>query len=405
MDVVIVAQYLRDITNFKDNNSRFVCLSKLLAEKEDCNVEIITSDFHHTSKKSFLNVGEFPRVKVSVLHEPGYKKNISLQRFYSHWKLSKELCNYLKKRKKPDVIYCAIPSLDVAYVVAKYAKSSNLPLVVDVQDLWPEAFKMVFNIPIISNLLFYPMKKKADYVYKSASTLIAVSETYLKRTLLVNKKCKSYKTVFLGTELSKFDKFKEEYKKNKEDQWCYIGYVGTLSYSYNLKAIINAVDILNKKGFTEIKMIVMGDGPLAEHFKEYAVRKGVNAEFIGKLPYDEMVGTLCMCDIAVNPIVSGSAGSIINKVGDYAAAGIPVINTQECLEYRELLTAYNAGINCNNEDIEGIADAIEKLWLDDVLRKSMGGGNRVLAEELFDREKTYNDICELILREGFNSKS
>lgn len=58
-----------------------------------------------------------------------------------------------------------------------------------------------------------------------------------------------------------------------------------------------------------------------------------------------MVGLLCSCDIAVNPIKKGSAGSIINKVGDYAAAGIPVVNTQENLEYKNILEEYNAGIN------------------------------------------------------------
>ncbi|MFR6162345.1 MAG: hypothetical protein ACLUJR_04505 [Mediterraneibacter gnavus] len=28
----------------------------------------------------------------------------------------------------------------------------------DVNDLWPEAMRMVFDIPIVSDLLFYPLK-------------------------------------------------------------------------------------------------------------------------------------------------------------------------------------------------------------------------------------------------------
>ena len=44
-----------------------------------------------------------------------------------------------------------------------------------------------------------------------------------------------------------------------------------------------------------------------------------------------MVGMLGVCDIAVNSISKGAAQSIINKHGDYAAAGLPVVNTQESL--------------------------------------------------------------------------
>ena len=72
----------------------------------------------------------------------------------------------------------------------------------------------------------------------------------------------------------------------------------------------------------------MGDGPLKEEFENYAEEKKVDCQFTGRLEYEKMVGLLCSCDIAVNPIKKGSAGSIINKVGDYAAAGLPVINTK-----------------------------------------------------------------------------
>ncbi len=36
-----------------------------------------------------------------------------------------------------------MPSLDVAKVAAKYAKENNIRFIIDIQDLWPEAFRMV----------------------------------------------------------------------------------------------------------------------------------------------------------------------------------------------------------------------------------------------------------------------
>lgn len=403
-DVLIIAQYTTSPGT--KGNGRFHYLATNFPSTHS--VEIVTTNFEHMSK-SLKQVTEedkkFVPYKFTMINEPGYRKNVSLIRFYSHWRLSKELSKYLKNRKKPDIIYCAIPSLDVAFEAIKYAKKHKIPFVLDVQDLWPEAFKMVFNIPFISDLIFYPMQKKADYVYKNADALLAVSETYLNRALSVNKKCTVAESVFLGTELSYFDNIKNEYKQEKNENMFYIGYIGTLGHSYNITAIIDAISILNNQNSQKYKFIVMGDGPLREKFERYAKEKDIYCEFTGKLPYPEMVGKLCMCDIAVNPITARSAGSIINKVGDYAAAGLPVINTQECSEYRELIKKYNAGITCENDDIVGIAKAIESLSNNKQLCEQMGKGNRKFAEECFDRAKTYKKICELICNESFSNKS
>ena len=121
--------------------------------------------------------------------------------------------------------------------------------------------------------------------------------------------------------------------------------------------------------------------------------------FTGRLPYNEMCATLSRCDIAVNPIVHDSAASIINKHGDYAASGLPVINSQSCQEYRDLVDRYNMGINCNAEDDRDMARAL--LWLikNPKERKIMGKNARKCAEEKFDRKFTYKTIIAYIERE------
>ena len=395
MDIVIVSQYLRNIECFESNNSRFVYLAKLFAKSDENNVEIITSDFNHIKKEKFNKVGELAGVKITTCQEPGYYKNVCLKRFNSHKKLSKNIKDYLEKRKKPDVIYVAIPSLTVAEVCANYCKKNNIKFIIDVQDLWPEAFRMVFNIPIISSILFYPMKKKADYIYSIADKIVAVSETYCNRALKANKKVDKGITAFLGTDLKYFDECKNKNKVEFNDNIIRIAYIGTLGHSYNIKTIIDALELLKEK-YNNLNFIVMGSGPLKNQFETYAKDKNINCEFTGRLEYPEMVRTLCLCDIAVNSITHGAAQSIINKVGDYAAAGLPVINTQENLEYRNLVEKYNIGYNCENSNKQDIANKIEILIKDKKLRKELGNNNRKLAEEKFDREKTYNQIVKII---------
>ena len=76
-----------------------------------------------------------------------------------------------------------------------------------------------------------------------------------------------------------------------------------------------------------------------------------------------MCALISKCDVAVNPIMHNAAQSIINKHADYAAAGIPVVSTQESREYRTLVEKYHMGFNCQNGNAQEIADKIQKLIL------------------------------------------
>lgn len=391
MDIVIVAQYLRDIEKFEENNSRFVYLAKMLRYKQH-NVEIITSDFHHGLKVHFLSFGKLEDIVVTAIHEPGYPKNVSLKRFFSHRVLAKNIKVYLEKRNKPDVIYSAVPSLAVAEVCADYCKNKGIKFVLDIQDLWPEAFRMVLNIPVLSDMLFFSMQKQANRIYAAADEIVAVSETYAKRCVGVNKKCNEPTIVYLGTEKESFDKYTRKVDRCTDD--IIVTYIGSLAASYDLEIVIDAIAHINKP----VKFLVMGDGDYKDRIKKYSQQKGINIEFAGKLEYPKMVERLVNSDIAVNPIHKGSAGSVINKVNDYAMAGLPVINSQENDEYRSLINEYQAGINCACEDVNDFTVALKKLCDDSELRKTMGLGNRKLAEVKFDRNETYKKIVCIIER-------
>lgn len=394
-DVLILAHFSDDLD--KKGNGRFNYLANTLADI-GVDVELVTSSFSHNKKKAReKNSANSTRYKVTFIDETPYKKNVSFKRFYSHYTMARNLKKYLKSRKKPNVIYCSVPSLDLAVTAAKYAKENNIKFVIDVQDLWPEAFQMVFNVPVISDIIFYPMKKKADFVYKVADEIVAVSETYKNRALKVNRNVQVGKVVYLGTVLSKFDEaFFNNKCQVKPDNEVWIAYAGTLGHSYDLTSVFDALELLKGKGIKNLKFVVMGDGPLKEKFQEYAKEKKINTMFTGRLPYAEMVGILGVCDIAVNPISKGAAQSIINKHGDYAASSLPVINTQESLEYRNLVNKYHMGLNCNNNDSSDLAKKLYKLIISSELRIKMGKNSRMLAEEKFDRDKTYNEILELL---------
>ena len=395
-DIVIIANFCRNFS--ETDNGRFMYLCKELSKAEK--VEIITNDFNHDLKKHKDPLKYNWPFSITFLHEPGYKKNICLQRFKSHFVWGKAVAKYLKERKKPDVVYCAVPSLTAAYEAAKYCKAHNIRFIIDIQDLWPEAFKMVFNFPFVSTVVFFPFKHRANKIYKSADAICGVSQKYIDRALSVNKKCIKGHVVFLGTSLETFDQNAKSVdpllkKLNRDELW--LGYCGSLATSYDIPCVISALKILKDQGKTTPKFILMGDGARRAEFEKDALESGIDAVFLGSLPYDQMCAQLVQCDMVVNPIAKGSAASIINKHADYASSGLPVLNTQDSSEYRALVDQYHMGFNCLNNSDKDLAEKLQILIDEKKLRQEMGRNARRCAEEVFDRKKSYIELLETIL--------
>lgn len=379
-------------------NNRFIYLGELL-----CNygftVEIITTTFAHLKKRQRNIEGRLYDslpYKYTMLPEPGYSRNVCLKRFYSHYIFGKNLSKYLESMPKPDAVIAAVPSLDVGAAAGNYCSKHHIPFVIDIQDLWPEAFKLVLKIPIFSDLAFLPMTLQANRFYSQADRVVAVSETYLQRGLKSNQKDQNGLCVYLGTDLGSFDQDKENISVNKPNGELWIAYAGTLGHSYNLEIIFDALNQLPEHLKDNVVFHIFGDGPYLERFQIYARTCKIRSVFHGRMPYPVMVANLCKSDIAVNPIVKGAAQSIINKHADYAAAGLPVVNTQECQEYRNLLGSYECGINCEVDSVNQVAKSLQELIENPKKRKQMGSNSRHMAEERFDRRNTYQQIVKVI---------
>ena len=112
-----------------------------------------------------------------------------------------------------------------------------------------------------------------------------------------------------------------------------------------------------------------------------------------------MCSLLKKCDITVNPIMQGAAQSIINKHADYLASGLPMVSTQDNVEFNKLMDEYKFGIKCSNGNENEIVSSILKLMHDDDLRVVLGKNARICAEEKFDRNTSYKLLTNAILNE------
>lgn len=396
LDVVIVSNYWH-FPNEK-SSSRYHSIASL-ATSEKMLIEVVTSRFYHTKKQYRENMVDITAdisYKATLIKERGYKKNISILRIISHKQFAEGVINYLSLRKKPDAIYLFVPPTGLAKKVVEYAKRNNIRIIIDILDLWPEAFQMVLP-NFVAKTLLASMKKSVEYVYRNADEVIAVSNTYVNRALKHNTRKNIGHSVFIGTDIAVFDKVSYDAPTLKDKlRPVTMAYIGMLGHSYDLCRVMDAMGLLIQRGYDEVELLVMGDGPLKEKFQNYALQHNLPVRFTGRLSYEDMSKKLVKCDIGLNVLVGNAAQSIINKQADYVSAGIPIINVQKNQEFSELLKEYDAGLSCRPGDTDSLADAIYMLAINKETRQMMGKNSRRLAEEKFDRKKTYHEIINVI---------
>lgn len=378
---------------------RFQYLANRL-NNEKVEVVLFTSDFNHMKKKHVdSQISESYSYEVKLVHEPGYKKNVSIKRALSHIKFAYNIKKIIKKIEKPYVIYSAYPTMSASYVAGKYAKKNNIPFILDVQDIWPESVSSAMDTAKLwLKLLMWPFTKLANKIYKMADSVIGVSETYVQRANVKGTKCKEFIPVYIGAELEKFDDTYyegEEVYKKEQDIW--ITYIGTLSHSYDIDTAIKAFAQLEKH--RNIKLNILGSGPDEEKLIKLAKELNVydvNVYFYGYIKYEKMVSILKKSDIGLNAIKGSAKQTITNKLSDYVSARLPILNSCQEKEVLDLMINKELGNNYNPGDVDSLKDSILNMINNRNEMEKYSRNSRLFAEKFFDRKESYKVIINEI---------
>lgn len=384
--------------------TRFRFIAELLA-REGFNVDLITSTFQHWDKaQRDTTRGCYQGLpyRIQFVYEPGYSKNLDLKRINSHRIFARNLKGFFKSRFSDnphayDLIYSEIPPNDMALACAETARQHGIPYVADVNDLWPEAMRMAVNVPVVSDIAFAPFARDAKRTYNLIAAAVGTSDEYAQRPALDRTEPYEKRTVYVGNQLRVFDEGAASHEGEivKPEGEIWVIYAGMLGASYDIATLIEATRIASQED-ARITCKILGDGPDREALEKLAADLEAPVEFVGYAPYDLMAAYLCASDITVNSLVKSAAQSIVTKIGDYLAAGIPMINTGSSPEFRNKVESDGFGVNVQAEDAQALANAIVQLASDEGKRSEMGKKARAVAEEQFDQEHSYHVIVDLI---------
>ncbi len=364
-------------------------------------VDLITSSFQHWEKAQRDTTRacytESP-YHVVFIDEPGYKRNLDIRRIRSHHIAARNMSEWFAAHRRDyALIYTEIPPNDVAYACACAAQESQIPFVVDINDLWPEAMRMAFDVPILSSLMFYPFTRDAHRVYQMLSAAVGTSDEYAARPAQDRSEPYPHETVYVGNDLSVFDagirEHSDEVNKPAGEIWA--TYTGTLGASYDIETLVRASAQVARI-CPNFRVKILGDGPDRERLQTVTDQIGAPVDFLGYVEYGCMAAWLSKSDIVVNSLVKGAPQSIVTKIGDYLASGNPVVNTGSSQEFRSKVVHDGFGVNVEAGDSRALARTLERLARNSSLRKIMGAKARSIAEKEFDQSHAYLKIVHLI---------
>ena len=369
------------------------------------------SAFEHQQKKMVSkkdrNFDISERYTVRVLSGCKYRKNISLSRYLNYQIVSLKFRIQSKRFSKPDVIVASMPDHLLAYEAARYARKNDIPIIVDIRDLWPDIFLNRFK-----NMGLYGIGKivlaldfaRLSFLLKNADALVAVSKGYLKWGMdKIGKPESVFDRVFyLGYKNSTARNLVSEDKssgipdwmKGREDQKLLI-FIGTFGDSYELELILEATKRFNKSGRTDICFIIAGAGEKYEMISRKA--SGLNNVVLLGWIEEKEINTLLKMGFAGLVPCRSVENTMPNKPFEYLSAGLPLLNSLEG-EMAELVDKHGFGLNYEPGDLEGLCQCIEQLAADQRLYDEMSRNALVFFERYGDADKIYDEYAEHIER-------
>jgi len=262
---------------------------------------------------------------MDVLKEEEDFGNIKVRRckFVEHFKVkipvinsfkyieinSERLVNFVKEEGF-EIVHGHNP-MEFATAAMKYAGKENIPFVY-------EAHALMADAPMLKKRRYIPkvayssvrelFKLKEKKIFQSADAIVTQTNAMKQRIMNVfGIDADKINIVPNGVDESKFDPIKWHQKGNelrKEKNWSdktIFMYSGYLDYINGIEFLLNNIKELPENIKREIKVVVLGRGPLQKYVEDMSKEESELIEYLGLVNYNDMPIYYSACDVFVIP--------------------------------------------------------------------------------------------------------
>ena len=288
-----------------------------------------------------------------------------------------------KINDKFDLIYVfEVSPITVALPAIKLKKRLNIPIIMNVQDLWPENIIAVTGIT--NKIIIGCINKMVNYIYKHCDLLLTASPSFVDR---IQKRVKNKEKVKYWPQYSIVSKTDDK-TIVLDDKRLNIVFTGNIGEAQGIDLAIEAANVLKSE---PLHWHFIGEGRSKERLMGMVNEYGLNEiiTFHGFKPEKDIPKYLANADAALlllkpDPVFEMT---IPAKLQTYLSCGVPILG---CVsgEGKKVIVEAKAGIVGKNISIESLVEVCKKFFkLKDVERKQFGINALSYGENQFNRER------------------
>lgn len=369
-----------------------------------------TSTMDHSNLQQRRNKDEVIQLKnryrIYLLRSINYKKNISLRRVVNHIGLARKFKRFAQAVSPvPDVILCSVPAVEIALQATRFGKANDIPVVLDMRDLWPDIILDLapWWAKAPARFLLFPMFVWQKRACSQATAITGITPSFVEWGLR-----------YAGRDRTKFDKdfplaypaaspapasmrkgreFWETQGIGENSPAFLVCFFGSIRPQFEWEVVIGAAREL-QRSHPSIKFVICGQGELLPFLKKMA-EDCDNVLLPGHVGRAEILVLMEKCSVALAPYRStwDFMASIPTKAIEYLAGRLPILSSLKG-ELESLLSQNSCGITYANEDPNTLVEQL--LWLYNRPRKRAEMSRN--AKRLFDREfaaeKVYQNMAD-----------
>lgn len=245
------------------------------------------------------------------------------------------------------------------YVVARLRRAR---FVLEVRDLWPETLIDMTGREGLEARIF---RVVANHLYRDSQAIIVLAQGSKDRIVELGFQSEKIHYVPNGVDLELFEQIDERASPVLLDPTkATFVYAGAHGPANELRVLVEAAALLQKRGRADVEILLVGDGPSKQDLMSLKDRLGASqVRFHEPIPRNRIPALLAQAAAGVHTLKDAAVfryGVSPNKVFDYMAAGLPVITNVQG-EMARLVDASGCGVHVAPGDPEAMADGIESL--------------------------------------------
>jgi glycosyltransferase involved in cell wall biosynthesis len=368
-----------------------------------------TSTFDHFRKQQRaahdLTCRVKDRFELHLIRSPGYTRNASLARILDHLVLAHRFARLAPMMKKPDLIVCSYPTIGLTLESCRFGTLNDIPVVLDVRDLWPDTFRNAFprSLQPVFSMVEALIHKKIRWSFSKAEAIIGVTREYVSWGLSIAGRERS--RLDMDFPLAYPDEPLDAAEESMARQYWIdhsvevggsefvVCFFGTIGRHFDLSTVLRAARILSERK-VPIKFVICGDGDEFDTLRTLASRCS-NVIMPGWIGKREIWSLLRISTVAIAPYVDTETMSrnVPNKIQEYLRAGLPVLYSLGG-NVRRLLTDSGAGLWYSSGDADELARILEHLYEEENCRRSMADKAKLLSQRLLSADEVYESLAE-----------